>query len=119
MENYKSVYNDCLLLFLELQKSDDKQKLQIYDLMLECIKLKFPEITTKENIKKVEEILKDCREIETLDENKTYGTISWCYLLNYIGDVYSIGYKVVYYGTNGRYSYNDDYLKILLICTQL
>ncbi|WGA02269.1 hypothetical protein [Campylobacter phage vB_Cj_QDYZ] len=111
MENYKSVYNDCLSLFLELQKSDDKQKLQIYDLMLECIKLKFPEITTKENIKKVEEILKDCREIETLDEDKTYGTISWCYLLHYIGDVYSIGYKVVYYGANGRYSYNDDYFE--------
>lgn len=114
MENYKYVYNNCLSLFMELQKSDDKQKLQIYDLMLECIKLKFPEIITKENIKKVEEILKDCREIETLDENKTYGTISWCYLLHYIGDVYSIGYKVVYYGANGRYSYNDDYFESVI-----
>ncbi|QPX64355.1 hypothetical protein F367_056 [Campylobacter phage F367] len=59
MENYKYVYNDCLSLFMELQKSDDNKKLQIYDLMLECIKLKFPEITTKKNIKEVEEVLKN------------------------------------------------------------
>ncbi|QPX63864.1 hypothetical protein F358_056 [Campylobacter phage F358] len=59
MENYKYVYNDCLSFFMELQKSDDNKKLQIYDLMLECIKLKFPEITTKKNIKEVEEVLKN------------------------------------------------------------
>ncbi|QPX63013.1 hypothetical protein F336_055 [Campylobacter phage F336] len=111
MENYKYVYNNCLSLFMELQKSDDNKKLQIYDLMLKCIELKFPEITTKKNIKEVEEVLKISKEIETLDEDKAYGTVSWCYLLHYIGDIYSIGYKVVYYGANGRYSYNDDYFE--------
>ncbi|QPX63191.1 hypothetical protein F348_055 [Campylobacter phage F348] len=70
MENYKYVYNDCLSLFMELQKSDDNKKLQIYDLMLKCIELKFPEITTKKNIKKVEEILKNYKEIETLDKDE-------------------------------------------------
>ncbi|ANH51181.1 hypothetical protein PC5_00059 [Campylobacter phage PC5] len=82
--------------------------------MLECIKLKFPEITTKENIKKVQEVLKNYKEIETLDKDKTYGTISWLYLLYYIGDVYNIGYKVVFYGTNGRYAYNDDYFENII-----
>ncbi|QPX63359.1 hypothetical protein F352_055 [Campylobacter phage F352] len=115
MENYKYVYNDCLSLFMELQKSDDNKKLQIYDLMLKCIELKFPEITTKKNIKKVEEILKNYKEIETLDKDEDdYGTISWHYILCNIGDVYNVGYKVVYAGTNGRYSYDDDYFENII-----
>ncbi|QPX65331.1 hypothetical protein F372_049 [Campylobacter phage F372] len=114
MGNYKYVYNNCLSLFMELQKSDDNKKLQIYDLMLECIKLNFPEITTKKNIKEVEEVLKISKEIETLDEDKVYGTVSWCYLLHYIGDVYSIGYKVVYYGANDYEKFKESFNSMLI-----
>lgn len=109
MEKHKIVYDGCLKLFMELQNSDDKEKLKIYNEMLKLIKFNFNEVNNRYNKRKIKKILNNYYEVELYDLDD-YGTISWHYLLCYIGDIYCVGNNVILAGTNGRYSYEDDYM---------